>query len=128
MGMIKLRLNLPKLAELMESRGIRSQAELARRSGWGLRRLNWVIQDTRRGRFPSFTLNKLAALCAALRVDVCDLLEQVSAVDSGGLLDARNTDQLPLPIPNGTGVAHYQHLPLSTSQPGAVSYDRNSHV
>lgn len=115
MGMIKLRLNLPKLAELMESRGIRSQAELARRSGWGLRRLNWVIQDTRRGRFPSFTLNKLAALCAALRVDACDLIERVHVAEQ---LDAANEDQLTWPIValNGAGTAPHPYIP-STSQP-----------
>ena len=73
--MIMIRINFQKVEELRKKRHIRSQAELARRSGWDVRHFNRVIKETQRGGDPSVTLQKLNGLCNALRCKVATILE-----------------------------------------------------
>lgn len=70
-----IRLNINEIERLREREGIRSQAELARRSGWTPEHMNHIFQETKRGRAPSFTIDKLDGLCRALRTKVFSILD-----------------------------------------------------
>ena len=71
--MIRLRIN--KIEELRVIRGIRSDAQLAKLSGWDPGHFNRVKKRTQRGEFPSVTLDKLDGLCATLRCKVSTIIE-----------------------------------------------------
>ena len=71
--MIRLKFN--KICELRIRRGIRSDAQLAKLSGWDPGHFNRVKKKTQRGEFPSITLDKLDGLCGALRCRVSAIIE-----------------------------------------------------
>ena len=68
-------LNFSEIDALRIKRGIRSDAQLAKESGWDPGHFNRVKKRTQRGESPSVTLDKLDGLCSALQCKVTSIIE-----------------------------------------------------
>lgn len=76
-------LKMHEIARLRSEAGIRSQAELARKSGWSPNHMSQVFREARAGLTPSVTLGKLVGLCAALNANLTDIVEMGKDPETG---------------------------------------------